>query len=113
MKLLSRGLPASSINDIDLDQFFSDNDSRSAKRGMIEMDLFFLRSDDAGSDSSMDDGLPKHLEAIAAAGKIRLKKTIKKKASSNVGRDCHRKDEADKENNEKVGTNRSRSQPSM
>ena len=58
-------------------------------------------SDDAGSDSSMDDGLPKHLEAIAAAGRMRRKKPTKKKASSNVG-----KDEADKENNEKVGTSR-------
>ncbi|CAF2534220.1 unnamed protein product [Rotaria sp. Silwood2] len=51
MKLISRGLNPASLADIDLDQFSSDDDS----------------SDDVGSDSSMDDGLPKHLEAIAAA----------------------------------------------
>ncbi|CAF3908164.1 unnamed protein product [Rotaria sp. Silwood2] len=51
MKLLSRGINATSLDDIDLDQWSSSDES----------------SDDGGSDSSIDDGLPKHLEVIAAA----------------------------------------------
>jgi hypothetical protein len=51
MKLLARGINPGSLEDIDLDQYSSEEDS----------------SDDGGSDSSADDGLPKHLEVIAAA----------------------------------------------
>jgi hypothetical protein len=51
MKLLARGVNPANISDIDLDQFSSEEES----------------SDDGGSDSSIDDGLPKHLEVIAAA----------------------------------------------
>ncbi|CAF3355299.1 unnamed protein product [Rotaria sp. Silwood1] len=87
MKLISRGVNPASLADIDLDQFSSDDDS----------------SDDVGSDSSMDDGLPKHLEAIAAA-KAQLKKTRKKTVPTKPTRDTKRKDEIDKENLEKNKT---------
>ncbi len=38
---------------------------------MIVFGFFLFISDDGGSDSSADDGLPKHLEVIAAA-KVKL-----------------------------------------
>ncbi|CAF1121372.1 unnamed protein product [Adineta steineri] len=85
MKLLARGMNPGSLADIDLDQFSSDDDS----------------SEDDGSDSSVDDGLPKHLEVIAAAN-IRLKKTRKKVPPA---KDTKKKDEIDKENSDKNKTN--------
>ncbi|CAF1390029.1 unnamed protein product [Adineta steineri] len=85
MKLLARGMNPGSLADIDLDQFSSDDDS----------------SEDDGSDSSVDDGLPKHLEVIAAAN-IRLKKTRKKVLPA---KDTKKKDEIDKENSDKNKTN--------
>ncbi|UJR35501.1 hypothetical protein I4U23_028255 [Adineta vaga] len=81
MKLLARGINPSSLADIDLDQFSSDDDS----------------SDDDGSDSSADDGLPKHLEVIAAA-KLQLKKTRKKVTPTKPIKEVKKKDEIDKEN---------------
>ncbi|CAF5016007.1 unnamed protein product, partial [Rotaria socialis] len=51
IKLLSRGVNPASLTDLDLNQFSSSDED----------------SDEVGSDSSADDGLPKHLEAIAAA----------------------------------------------
>lgn len=51
MKLLARGVNPATFGEIDLDDFSTEEES----------------SDDGGSDSSMDDGLPKHLEVIAAA----------------------------------------------
>ncbi|CAF3587047.1 unnamed protein product [Rotaria sordida] len=87
MKLLSRGINAPSLDDIDLDQWSSEDDS----------------SDDGGSDSSIDDGLPKHLEVIAAA-KVQLKKTRKKKSTTKASKESKRKDENDKENIEKTKT---------
>ena len=77
----------------------------------------FAFSDDGGSDSSIDDGLPKHLEVIAAAkvkhrfvfesinvfpSQVRLKKPRKKKAPAKGTKDSKNKDENDKENNDKV-----------
>jgi len=69
MKLLSRGVNPASLADIDLDQYSSDDDSRYRKIKRFSSSFFFVVvnfSDDVGSDSSADDGLPKHLEAIAA-----------------------------------------------
>ncbi|CAF0721396.1 unnamed protein product [Didymodactylos carnosus] len=88
MKLLSRGMQPSSLADIDLDQFLSDDDS----------------SDDGGSDSSIDDGLPKHLEAMAVA-KLRMKKTRTKTLTAKK-KDIKQKDETDKENVDKSKTSR-------
>ncbi|UJR10439.1 hypothetical protein I4U23_014643 [Adineta vaga] len=88
MKLISRGINPSTISDIDLDQYSSDDDS----------------SDDAGSDSSADDGLPKHLEVIAAAAaaaKVRVKKTRKKKEIAKPSKEPKIKEELDKENIDK------------
>ncbi|CAF3391299.1 unnamed protein product [Rotaria sp. Silwood1] len=95
MKLLSRGINATSLDDIDLDQWSSEDDS----------------SDDGGSDSSIDDGLPKHLEVIAAA-KIQLKKTRKKKSTTKASKESKRKDEIDKENIDKVDDTRKPTPPS-
>ncbi|CAF0733055.1 unnamed protein product [Didymodactylos carnosus] len=86
IKLLSRGIQPSSLTDIDIYQFSSDDDS----------------SDDGGSDSSIDDGLPKHLEAIAAA-KSRMKK-IRKKTLITKKKEVKQKDETDKENVDKSKT---------
>ena len=79
---------------------------------------FVNSSDDQGSDSSIDDGLPKHLEVIAAAKvdlfillffnnkffflKLRLKKTRKKVTPAKPTKDTKKKDEIDKENSDKV-----------
>ncbi|CAF2389370.1 unnamed protein product [Rotaria sp. Silwood2] len=94
MKLLSRGINATSLDDIDLDQWSSSDES----------------SDDGGSDSSIDDGLPKHLEVIAAA-KVRLKKTRKKKSTTKISKESKRKDEIDKENIDKVDDTRKPTPP--
>ena len=88
--------------------------------------LFFYYSknlsDDMGSDSSIDDGLPKHLEAVAAAKVIRtffnnyiitrvvlllkaqLNQARKKTAPIKLSKDTKRKDEMDKENFDKVAS---------
>lgn len=68
MKLLSLGKNPGSLEDIDLDQYSSEEDSRSAMstEGNREIIIIGNSSDDGGSDSSADDGLPKHLEFIAA-----------------------------------------------
>ncbi|CAF3429627.1 unnamed protein product [Rotaria socialis] len=87
IKLLSRGVNPASLTDLDLNQFSSSDED----------------SDEVGSDSSADDGLPKHLEAIAAA-KVQLqKKTRKKPVPVKNARDT-KKNDLDKENLEKHKT---------
>ncbi|CAF3828529.1 unnamed protein product [Rotaria magnacalcarata] len=87
IKLLSRGVNPASLTDLDLDQFSSSDED----------------SDEVGSDSSADDGLPKHLEAIAAAKAQLQKKTRKKPVPVKNARDT-KKNDLDKENLEKHKT---------